>query len=178
MKTDETTSPKRQREAGDIAAERLGAEVVGYAEDLDVSASKTTPFERPELGEWPARPDDHDVITWWRLDRAVRFMADMAVLARQAKQHGKRLIFAEGPGGASLEPDMTSITSKLIIMLLAFAAQMESQAIKEPVTGANAALRARWPLRGRAAAVRIPTGPARERRRMDACPPTRNAWMS
>lgn len=142
VKTDETTSPQRQREAGDAAADRIGAEVVGYAEDLDVSASKTTPFERPELGEWLERPDDYDVIIWWRLDRAVRSMADMADLARWAKRHGKRLIFAEGPGGASLELDMTSIMSELIIMLLAFAAQMEAQAIKERVTGANAALRA------------------------------------
>ncbi|MFE1171573.1 recombinase family protein [Streptomyces sp. NPDC058773] len=142
VKTDETTSPKRQREAGDAAAERIGAELVGYAEDLDVSASKTTPFERPELGDWLSRPDDYDVIIWWRLDRAVRSMADMADLARWAKQHGKRLIFAEGPCGASLELDMTSIMSELIIMLLAFAAQMEAQAIKERVTGANAALRA------------------------------------
>lgn len=141
VKTDETTSPQRQREAGEGAAARIGAEVVGYAEDLDVSASRTTPFERPELGDWLARPDDYDVVVWWRLDRAVRSMADMADLARWAKRHGKRLIFAEGPGGASLELDMTSIMSELIVMLLAFAAQMESQSIKERVTGANAALR-------------------------------------
>ncbi|MFI6471816.1 recombinase family protein [Streptomyces sp. NPDC050516] len=142
VRTDETTSPARQREAGDLAAERIGAEVVGYAEDLDVSASRTTPFERPDLGKWLSQPDEYDVIIWWRLDRAVRSMADMTDLARWAKQHGKRLVFAEGPGGASLELDMTSIMSELIIMLLAFAAQMEAQAIKERVTGANAALRA------------------------------------
>ncbi|MFE5596158.1 recombinase family protein [Streptomyces sp. NPDC056549] len=142
VRTDESTSPKRQREAGEAEARRLGAEVVGYAEDLDVSATRTTPFERPELGDWLARPDDFDVIIWWRLDRAVRSMGDMAELTRWAKRHGKRLVFAEGPGGSSLELDMTSIMSELIIMLLAFAAQMESQAIKERVTSANAALRA------------------------------------
>ncbi|WP_405700657.1 recombinase family protein [Streptomyces sp. NBC_01383] len=142
VRTDESTSPKRQREAGEAEARRLGAEVVGYAEDLDVSATRTTPFERPELGDWLARPDDFDVIVWWRLDRAVRSMGDMAELTRWAKRHGKRLVFAEGPGGSSLELDMTSIMSELITMLLAFAAQMESQAIKERVTSANAALRA------------------------------------
>ena len=60
VRTDESTSPKRQREAGEAEARRLGAEVVGYAEDLDVSATRTTPFERPELGDWLARPDDFD----------------------------------------------------------------------------------------------------------------------
>ena len=30
VRTDESTSPKRQREAGEAEARRLGAEVVGY----------------------------------------------------------------------------------------------------------------------------------------------------
>ncbi|WP_262700560.1 MULTISPECIES: recombinase family protein [Streptomyces] len=143
VRTDETTSPGRQRAANSNEAARRGAVVVGEAEDLDVSATKTTPFNRPELGAWLARPDEFDMIIWWRMDRAVRSMADMAELGRWAKDHGKLLVFAEGPGGAPLELDMRTVSpvSELIMMMLAFSAQMEALAIKERVTGAMAALR-------------------------------------
>lgn len=129
---------------------------MGEAEDLDVSASKTTPFERPELASWLARPDDYDMIVWWRMDRAVRSMSDMAELGRWAKEHGKLLVFAEGPGGSPLELDMRSSSpvAELIMMLLAFAAQMEAAAIRERVTGAMAALRSQ----GRYAGGLVPYG--------------------
>lgn len=145
--TDVTTSPLRQRESGEGQATRIGARVVGYATDLDVSATKTTPFERPELGDWLRRPDEYDVIIWWRLDRAVRSLADMEDLARWAKEHRKRIIFAEGAGG-TLDLDMSSAlgVGDIIVRLLAWAAQMEAQAIAERVSGARATLRAqgRW----------------------------------
>ncbi|MFD4032274.1 recombinase family protein [Streptomyces sp. NPDC058637] len=146
--TDETTSPGRQREANETAAASIGARIVGEAEDLDVSASKTTPFERPQLGPWFDRPDDFDIVIWWRLDRAVRSMADMSALVSWARKHGKRLVFAEGPGGARLELDMSNVVGELIATLLAFAAQMEAQSIAERVTGAQAAMRS-MPLRWR-----------------------------
>ncbi|OEJ57892.1 hypothetical protein BGM19_07855 [Streptomyces agglomeratus] len=140
--TDVTTSPLRQREVGETQAARIGARVVGYATDLDVSATKKTPFERPELGDWLRRPDGYDVIIWWRLDRAVRSLADMEDLARWAKEHRKRIIFAEGAGG-TLDLDMSSPLgiADITVRLLAWAAQMEAQAIQERVTGARAALR-------------------------------------
>lgn len=64
VRTDETTSPERQREADDIAAATLGVDFgrgsgVREAVDLDVSASKVGPFDRPQLGGWLARPDPH-----------------------------------------------------------------------------------------------------------------------
>ena len=146
--TDETTSPERQMLANQGAADTLGADIVATATDLDVSATATTPFDRPELGRYLATPDTFDMIIWWRLDRAVRSMADMSALTQWAKEHGKRLVFAEGPGGAMLELDMRSAspTAEMIAMLFAFAAQMEAVAVQERVTGAHAALRraGRW----------------------------------
>ncbi|MGW1493018.1 recombinase family protein [Streptomyces sp. NPDC002402] len=143
VKTDETTSPARQRAANRTEIARRGAVAVGEAEDLDVSATKTTPFERPELGKWLKSPDEYDMIVWWRMDRAVRSMSDMATLGQWAKKHGKLLVFSEGPGGVPLELDMRSQSpvSELIMMLLAFAAQMEAAATRERVTSAMAALR-------------------------------------
>ncbi|MFE9612678.1 recombinase family protein [Streptomyces sp. NPDC006012] len=149
MLTDETTSPERQREADDIAASALGIDFgegdqLREAVDLDVSASEFGPFDRPQLGGWLARPDDFDALVWWRFDRAIRSMAHMHDLAKWAKEHRKMLVFAEGIGGGRLVFDFRNPmdpTSELMMMMLAFAAQVESQSIKDRVTGAQAAMR-------------------------------------
>ncbi|MFE7974718.1 recombinase family protein [Streptomyces shenzhenensis] len=148
--TDETTSPERQRAANKGAASAVGAAIIGEAVDIGVSASKTTPFERPELGAWLARPDDFDVIVWWRFDRAVRSMADLNELALWAREHRKILVFAEGPGGR-LTLDFRNgvdLITQLIIQVFAFAAEFEAASIRERVTGAQAAMRT-MPLRWR-----------------------------
>ncbi|MEU3053287.1 recombinase family protein [Streptomyces griseus] len=147
--TDETTSPERQREADDIAAAALGIDFgegdqLREAVDLDVSASTFGPFERPELGGWLARPQDFDALVWWRFDRAIRSMAHMHELAKWAREHRKMLVFAEGIGGGRLVFDFRNPMdpmSELMMLMLAFAAQVESQSIKDRVTGAMAAIR-------------------------------------
>ncbi|MET7843993.1 recombinase family protein [Streptomyces sp. NPDC005356] len=149
VRTDETTSPERQRAANHGAASSLGIDLGDReAVDLGVSASKTTPFERPELGEWLRRPDDFDVLVFWRFDRAVRSMEDMHELAKWARQYRKMIVFAEGPGG-QLKLDFSNPLdpiSQLMITMFAFAAQMEAQSIRERVIGAQAAMRV-MPLR-------------------------------
>ena len=151
--TDETTSPERQRTAIHDAASHIGADIGDReALDLGVSASKTTPFERPGLAPWLARPDDYDAIIWWRLDRAVRSMADMHALVQWARTHKKILVFAEGPGGRlvlDLRSDLDIITS-LILQIFAFAAEFEASAIRDRVVSAQSAIRA-TPLRWRGA---------------------------
>ncbi len=148
--TDETTSPERQREADDIAAAELGidfgeGDALREAVDLDVSASKTSPFDRPQLGKWLARPDEFDALVWWRFDRAIRSMAHMHELAKWAREHRKMLVFAEGIGGGGklvfdFRNPMDPI-SELMMTFFAFAAQVEAQSTKERVTGAMAAIR-------------------------------------
>lgn len=149
--TDETTSPERQRAACEGAADAIGATIIGEAVDLGVSASKTTPFERPELGAWLAdRADEFDAILWWRFDRAVRSMADMNDLVAWAQQHRKMLVFAEGPGGR-LVLDFRSgvdIVTRLLLQVFAFAAEFEAQSIRDRVVSAQAAMRV-MPLRWR-----------------------------
>ncbi|MGW1023585.1 recombinase family protein [Streptomyces sp. NPDC002577] len=144
--TDTSTSFDRQEVAINVMADAIGGTVIDWADDLDVSAAKVAPKDRPGLGPWLERPDEYDAIAWWRLDRAVRSMRDMAWLAGWARDHKKRLIFAEGPGGGRLELDMTSPMSELILMILAFAAQMEVLAIQERTSGAAEYLRnvGRW----------------------------------
>ncbi|MEU0845340.1 recombinase family protein [Streptomyces sp. NPDC005962] len=143
--TDETTSPERQRDADDRAAEALGIDFDGReAVDLDVSASKVGPFDRPELGTWLAKPDEFDALVWWRFDRALRSMSDMHDLAKWAREHRKMLVFAEGVGGGRLVFDFRNPmdpVSELMMLMFAFAAQVEAMSIKERVIGAQAALR-------------------------------------
>lgn len=148
--TDETTSPDRQREADDQAAAAHNisfgeGDEVREAVDLDVSASKISPFDRPALGSWLARPDEFDALVWWRFDRAIRSMADMHELAKWARTHRKVLVFAEGIGGGGrmvfdfrnpMDP-----MAELQLTMFAFAAQVEAQSISDRVTGAMAAIR-------------------------------------
>lgn len=147
--TDSTTSPERQRGANLQAMAYYGLREVGEASDLDVSATKTTPWERPELAKWLNDPASYEALVWWRIDRAVRSMSDMSELVSWAKKTGKRLIFAEGPGGGPMELDLSgnSPVAELLTMVFAFAAQMEALAITERVSGAHAAIRStelRW----------------------------------
>ncbi|WP_414169830.1 recombinase family protein [Streptoverticillium reticulum] len=153
--TDETTSPERQREADNIAAAALGIDFgkgddLREAVDLDVSASKVGPFDRPQLGMWLSLPHTFDALVFWRFDRAIRSMADMHELAKWAREHRKVLAFAEGVGGGRLIFDFRNPMdpmAELQMLMLAFAAQVESQNIKERVTGAQAAMRTmalRW----------------------------------
>ncbi|MCX4677548.1 recombinase family protein [Streptomyces sp. NBC_01433] len=154
--TDETTSPERQRGADDRVAAELNidfgsGDALREAVDLDVSASTFGPFDRPQLGGWLARPDEYDALVRWRFDRAIRSMAHMHELAKWARDHRKMLVFAEGIGGGKLVFDFRNPMDPMAefqMMMLAFAAQVESQSIKDRVTGAMAAIR-RMPLRWR-----------------------------
>ncbi|MCX4661013.1 recombinase family protein [Streptomyces uncialis] len=150
MLTDETTSPERQREADDKVAAELGidfgeGDALREAVDLDVSASKFGPFDRPQLGKWLGRPEEFDALVWWRFDRAIRSMEHMHELAKWARAHRKMLVFAEGiGGGGKLVFDFRNPmdpVSELMMTFFAFAAQVEAQSIKERITGAQAALR-------------------------------------
>lgn len=145
--TDETTSPDRQRAVTREHSDRQGWATVGTAEDLDVSASTVSPFDRPQLGPWLSEPQCHewDALVFWRADRAVRSMADMFALTRWAQEHRKIIVFVSGPFGGDpmtldLRNDKADPHVNLILAIIAFAAEVESLAIKERVNGARAFL--------------------------------------
>lgn len=119
-----------------------------------MSASKVGPFERPQLGMWLKQPDTFDALVFWQFDRAIRSVQDMHELAKWARKHGKMIVFAEGLGGTGrlvfdfrfrnpMDP-----MSELMMMMFAFAAQVETQSTSDRVTGAQAAMR-KMPLRWR-----------------------------
>src|SRR5690606_39474015 len=77
--TDATTSPERQLGTCQELCDARGYDVVGVAEDLDVSAGATSPFGRPQLGDWLTnRLGEFDVIVFYRVDRIVRRLFDLA----------------------------------------------------------------------------------------------------
>ncbi|MEU3568649.1 recombinase family protein [Kitasatospora sp. NPDC036755] len=141
--TDETTSPERQRDACNYVAGELHVDfgqgdTLREAVDLDVSASKTSPWERPELAGWLNDPSTYDALVWWRFDRAIRSMQDMYALANWARANRKVLIFAEGLGGGRQVFDFRNAMdpmAELQLFMLAFAAQFEAQSISDRVTG-------------------------------------------
>lgn len=138
---DESTSPARQKEIiADRAAGR-GGTVIGWAEDLDVSASKVHPMQRPELAKWLARPQEYDEVIFWRLDRFVRkTFPDFADMLAWSLEHDIALVSATEP------IDLSGPLGRLVATALATVAELESANTSERVLGAHAYLRRekRW----------------------------------
>ncbi|WP_433537584.1 recombinase family protein [Micromonospora sp. CA-249363] len=148
---DPSTSPERQTADVETAGAEQGGQIIGWARDLDVSAIKLSPFERPELGAWLKRPGAYDGIVWSRADRAIRSMRDMHKLSEWAVQNRKLIIFAVGPGGGprmilDFRNGPLDTITQLMLMLFAFAAEMEANVIRERNRDTKAFMRAsgRW----------------------------------
>ncbi len=124
--TEATTSPERQLEACRTLCEQRGYEVVGVAEDLDVSAGKTSPFDRPQLGRWLDDPTRYDVIVFYRMDRLVRRLLDLADVIRWAQQHNVAIVSA-----TESFLDLTAPFGDIIALLVAKVAEMELEAISD-----------------------------------------------
>lgn len=124
--TDATTSPERQlAKCRELIAQR-GYTEVGIAEDLDVSAGKTTPFDRPQLGKWLRDPSRFDVIVFFRVDRIVRRLFDLADLIRWSREHDVTLVSA-----TEAHFDLASDFGDIIALLIAKVAELELAAISE-----------------------------------------------
>lgn len=125
--TDATTSPKRQLAACRELIKQRGYTEVGVAEDLDVSAGKTTPFDRPQLGDWlENRRGEFDVIVFYRMDRIVRRLLDLSDLIRWCGEHSVKLVSA-----TEAFLDLDSPFGDVVALLVAKVAEMELAAISE-----------------------------------------------
>ena len=116
-----STSPERQREAIEAKARLRGSEIVGWAEDLDVSASKVHPMQRPQLRQWFDRAGDFDEVIFWRLDRFVRrTFPDWADMVSWAAASQISLV------SATEELDLSGPLQRLMATMFATVAEMES----------------------------------------------------
>lgn len=140
--TDESTSPERQRLTGQALCESRDWPIVGYAEDLGVSALKYGPLERPELRVWMTEKiNEWDVLVFWRLDRFVRSVMDMADMIRWAEKHKKTLISVSEPWF-----DLSTDVGKILALMISMFANMEAKATQTRVLDAHRYLRTtnRW----------------------------------
>lgn len=122
--TETTTSPERQLEKCKELCEKRGYEVVGVADDPGVSAA-VPPFERPELGPWLKTPQRYDILVFYRMDRLVRRLADLADLISWGQEHHIKLVSA-----TEAFLDLDAPFGDIIALLVAKVAEMELEAIR------------------------------------------------
>lgn len=126
--TDETTSPSRQRAGLKSWADSLGHEIVGWAEDIDVSG-KISPHERDQLGKWLSEnpPVEYDIIASTKIDRLSRDLGDFVDLIDWASQRGKYIV-------AYMDSvDTSTPTGELVAKVLAIFAEFERKTIAKRV---------------------------------------------
>jgi DNA invertase Pin-like site-specific DNA recombinase len=138
--TDETTSPARQRGKIDTYAKLHDHEVVGLAEDLDVSGA-VSPFDRPQLGPWLQRIDDWDGLIVAKYDRLTRSLLDFLVLYKWLQERGKTLIWIDPP------LDFSTPFGKAMANVLITFAELELAVISDRIREAWHGLReaGKWP---------------------------------
>lgn len=124
--TDTTTSPERQREVCERLCAERGWTVVGVAEDLDVSASMTSPFERPVLRKWLDQPEAYDAIVFWRVDRLVRRVTHLGRMIEWAEQHEVNLVSA-----TEAHFDLSTTIGRALAVMVGVFAEMEADAISQ-----------------------------------------------
>jgi DNA invertase Pin-like site-specific DNA recombinase len=129
----EKTSHHTQRSKGQAYAESQSWEVVGAFEDLDVSAIKLSPFERPDLSEWLHRSSEWDALVFAKTDRVFRSAADCVKLAEWCREHHKILVLVDD--GIRLDyyhPEdakdaFAGAMSKVFLILASVFAEIEGQ---------------------------------------------------
>lgn len=122
--TDESTSAVRQREIITGWAKSNDHEIVGWAEDLDVSGS-VDPFQAPALGRWLERPDDWDILCAWKLDRLGRRAIQLNKLFGWTLENRKTLVCV------SDNIDLSTWVGRLVASVIAGVAEGELEAISE-----------------------------------------------
>jgi site-specific DNA recombinase len=131
---DEKTSHITQRGKGEAYAESQDWTVVGAFEDLDVSAIKLSPWERPDLKEWLTdKADDWDALIFAKTDRVFRSAADCVKLAEWCREHHKILVLVDD--GIKLDyyhPEdakdaFAGAMSKVFLILASVFAEIEGQ---------------------------------------------------
>lgn len=138
--TEESTSAARQREIIEMWANANEHEIVGWAEDIDVSGS-VDPFDTPQLGPWLARPDDWDILCAWKLDRLGRRAIPLNKLFGWVMDNEKLIVCV------AESIDLSNWVGRLVANVLAGVAEGELEAIKERTKASRKKLLedGRWP---------------------------------
>jgi site-specific DNA recombinase len=138
--TDDSTSPERQRTRITTYAKLHDHEVVGLAEDLDVSGA-VSPFDRPQLGPWLMRLVEWGDLIIAKYDRLTRSLLDFLMLYEWLRDRGKTLIWIDPP------LDFSTPFGKAMANVLITFAGPELAVISDRIREAWPALReaGKWP---------------------------------
>lgn len=122
--TEASTAMERQREAIERWAQMMGHEVIGWAEDRDVSRS-VSPFKTPGLGPWlNDRTGEWDILVSWKLDRLGSGLKDMVELFAFCEDRKKALVCIQDG------VDISTSIGKFIAGVLALIAEMERENVR------------------------------------------------
>lgn len=138
--TEESTSIERQREIIQQWSDANGHEVIGWAEDVDVSGA-VDPFDTPGLGVWLGhRAPAWDVLCAWKLDRLGRNAIQLNKLFGWCADHGKTVV------SCSESIDLGSWAGRMLASVIAGLAEGELEAIRERQRSSRSKLResGRW----------------------------------
>jgi site-specific DNA recombinase len=131
---EEKTSHITQRSKGHGYAKSQGWTVVGAFEDLDVSAIKLAPWDRPDLKAWLTdRAGEWDALIFAKTDRVFRSAADCVKLAEWCREYHKILVLVDD--GIRLDyfnPEdakdaFAGAMSKVFLILASVFAEIEGQ---------------------------------------------------
>ncbi|MFE7797074.1 recombinase family protein [Nocardia sp. NPDC057440] len=130
----EKTSHHSQKDRGIAYAAGQEWEVVGTVEDLDVSAIKLSPWQRPDLRQWLTdRKDQFDALIFSKTDRVFRRADDSLALTKWAKEHRKILVLIDD--GIRIDfytPEdqqdpMAAMNARVFLFMASFFAELEGQ---------------------------------------------------
>ena len=138
--TEESTSAARQREIIERWAADNNHEVIGWAEDIDVSGS-IDPFEAPALKEWWAREAEWDILCSWKLDRIGRRAIPLNKVFGWMLDRDKTLVCVAD------QIDLSTWVGRLVANVIAGVAEGELEAIRERTKASRRKLLedGRWP---------------------------------
>ncbi|AOZ61276.1 serine integrase [Mycobacterium phage DarthPhader] len=140
--TDESTSVERQREIIAQWASLHGHQIVGWAEDQDVSGT-VDPFKAPALGPWfkEDKRGEWDILCCWKLDRLTRSAIRLSAVIGWCLDHDKTIVSC---GEEYL--DISTPVGRLIAGVIGFLAEGEREAISERTLASQKKLRetGRW----------------------------------
>jgi len=135
--TETTNSPEKQGQLILRAASEVGAHIIAWADDWEVSGA-TDPMKRPKLGPWlRGEKGPYDGIAGAAVDRIGRNARDVLNTAYTIHENGQILITADHHGIWDL--DDSEQESELL--LKALGAQLEHRSIKKRVKDEHARAR-------------------------------------
>lgn len=139
--SEESTSVGRQKQIIETWANGNGHEIVGWAEDLDVSGS-VDPFKAPALGPWfkTDKAQEWDILCCWKLDRLTRNAIHLNDVIKWCLEHDKTIMSCQE------SIDISTPGGRLIASIIGFLAEGEREAIRERTRSSQQKLRelGRW----------------------------------